>query len=234
MAIALDADTAKVASGGGSPVTWTHTCTGSSLVLLVSVTYRGSGLSVSAVTYNGVGLTRIATDGPTSPAIQGDLWYLVNPATGANTVSVTFAGGTPTRVVAHSISFTGVDQATPIGTAAHANGSSTTPSATVSSAAGELVVDALCWNSNVATASVGAGQTQLDNDTTSAGSQETGEANSDEAGAASVTMSWTLSGSTGWSLIAVPLKPAAAAVSARPRGILQPPISAWRSDPKFA
>lgn len=86
MAIALDTST----SAGGA-ASWSHSCTGSNLVLVVSC-YAITD-TVTSVTYNGVSMTQInKTSFPGSGRQGVYLYYLINPATGSNTVLVT--GGT--------------------------------------------------------------------------------------------------------------------------------------------
>lgn len=106
MAIALDAQ-----SNGATSVTtslsWSHTCTGSNLALIVGIWNASDG--VTSVTYNGVAMTQIAkllmTGGAAGQYIY--LYYLLNPATGTNTVAVTGATG---GLDGASTSFTGVKQ----------------------------------------------------------------------------------------------------------------------------
>ena len=101
---------------------------------------------------------------------------------------------------------TGVDQTTPIGTAVTGNGSSTTPSATVTTAANELVVDGVIIE-HTAAFSVGANQTQRFQNIASTGFIK--HAASTQDGADGGVMSWTNGGSTNWAVIATPFKPVA-------------------------
>lgn len=87
MAITFDASSSG--SFGSSPDTWTHTCSGSDRILFVAVFSQGT---ISGATYNGVTMTSLGTYGYTSPTGNGELFMLVNPATGANTVSVSSSG----------------------------------------------------------------------------------------------------------------------------------------------
>ena len=199
MAIAFDA----VSLGNGASVnslTIAHTCAGSNLVLVVDVRVSDLTTTVTGITYNGVALTKI--DSQTAPAGRSiEKWYLINPATGANNCVISLSAS-PGSVRGDVRSYTDVHQTTAIGTPAKASGTSTAPTVNVTSATDERVVDGIAHANNT-TQTVGAGQTQR-------GSQ-TGMATSEEAGAASVTMSWTLAGSEDWAIIAVALKPAAAA-----------------------
>lgn len=124
MAIAFDAVTTQTPTASGS---FNHTCTGSDRGLFVAVHLRTatSGDSVS-VTYGGVSMTQgITVDFAASGSKKAWIFYLANPASGSNSVAYTFTGAAESVVTA--ISFTGVDQANPIG----ANtGSNTTASGT--------------------------------------------------------------------------------------------------------
>src|SRR5262249_39311927 len=70
------------------------------------------------------------------------LFYLTAPAPGAHTIQATFTGGTPASMEGGSVSFTGVDQTTPVRNVRTSFGSSATPSVTVPSAPGNVVIDA--------------------------------------------------------------------------------------------
>lgn len=108
MAIALDSVT-TVQTSGSSSLTFSHTCTGSNLILFVISTANGSQ-TTTGVTYNGVALTKIGertdSNGPTQY-----LWYLINPSTGANNVVITNSGS---ATAGSAASYTGVAQSSPI------------------------------------------------------------------------------------------------------------------------
>jgi hypothetical protein len=93
MAVSFDA-TSISAANNTSSFTWSHT-TGGGIVngcLIVWLTAFDAinQNNISGVTHDGNAMTKIAnsTDGSTSA------WYLVAPATGAKTISVTKSGGT--------------------------------------------------------------------------------------------------------------------------------------------
>src|SRR6185503_18442008 len=136
------------------------------------------------------------------------LFYLTNPATGANTVQVTLTGGTAS-IEGGSVSFTGVNQTTPVRNVATSAGSSTTPRVTVAGVAGDMVVDAMVTGCTGTMSSI---QTlrwlKQQNCSTGGGNG----AQSTAAGAASVTMGYTVP-SDYWGMIGVDL---AAADSAPP------------------
>jgi hypothetical protein len=203
MAVAFDA--ASTAKGTTGSFTFSHTCTGSNLILTVGVAINAAAsATVNAVTYNGVALTKVDS---IANSISSDLWYLVGPATGAHSIVVALsASGAMT--VCNAASYTGVSQSTPLGTKVTASGNSNTPSVTVTSATGQLVVDSVAQNSanGTATLTAGSGQTQRGNDRQFSAFGVIG-AMSEEAGAASVVMDWSGSNSTTWATIGVPLKP---------------------------
>lgn len=111
-AIALDASANSGTGGATSPSTslsWSHTTSGSNRLLVVAVSTGGT---VSGVTYNGVAMT-MGVSHTGSPYGGSDyLWYLANPASGANTITVTTT--TSIATVGLSISYTGAAQSVPV------------------------------------------------------------------------------------------------------------------------
>lgn len=113
MAIAFDAVSGGKDNGGAvTSITFSHTCTGANLVLVV-VAYIDNigGTSITGVTYNGVAMTQVATvTGGTR--VQSYSFILVNPATGAHNVVVSanqVIGGNQ-QIAANSMSYTGCAQ----------------------------------------------------------------------------------------------------------------------------
>ncbi len=199
---------AMSSSAGASSLTWSHTvASGSNGMLIVNVAVN-SDVGVSSVSYGGTALTRLGTvTNPGGSLVTSEIWYLAAPAVGTANVVVTLAGSD--TLAAGATNFYGVDQTTPFGTFVSATGSGGAPTVNVTSAAGEVVVDAAVFRARN-TATVGAGQTQLWVQGTGTSGSDTAGAGSTEAGAATVTMSWTSSGSgTGeWATGAVALRPA--------------------------
>lgn len=213
MAVAFDA-VATDTTGGAANLTYSHTCTGSNLVMYVLCGQRFGTSGVSAVTYNAVSLTKLFEfdNGNLTSSI---VYRLINPATGAHNVIVTEGGSR--AVTAVSVSFTGVDQTTPEGVivpASPAGGHDTAPTHTVASAVGDMVVDLVSYYMPAAeTVSVGAGQTLRGGNLTTG---TLGSAVSTEAGAASVVMSWTASASVWWNHVAIPIKAGGAGAGGSP------------------
>lgn len=106
-AIAFDA-TANATNQGSTPSSFAHTCTGTNLVLAVSVaSYRGP----SSCSYNSVAMT-LGVSASLGQAKTG-VYYLANPSTGSNTVSFTATSSGMDDICA--ISFSGADTSSPTG-----------------------------------------------------------------------------------------------------------------------
>jgi hypothetical protein len=169
------------------------------------------------VTYNSVALTQkfVATQTDTIEN-KASGWFLIAPATTAHNIVVSWAAS-EAEVCAEGISFTGVDQITPLGTAATANAGTGQPTVNVSSASGEIVVDSLkCGQPTI---TEGAGQTLANKEENINFSSSGGV--STEAGAGTVTMSWTMgTGGYGdkWAIGGVGVKPVSAGTFAPPFG----------------
>lgn len=197
-------------SGSDTTLTLSFTMSSSANGLLTSnATLRDDSvthLSVSGVTYAGTSMNSITSN--TGTSAKAYLFGLIAPATGANNLVMTYhdtTAGDDAYQVFGAVSFTGADQATGWHNAANASGTSTTPSVTITSAAGEIVVDGM---GNVSATQNGstAGQTQRWQDSASIGDlgvnfrwnggQQTA------AGSASVVMSWTIT-SNPWAICGV-------------------------------
>lgn len=106
-----------------SSITLAHTVTGVNRLVVVHVGLRPGGFpetTVSGVTYAGKALTRAGTI--TNSAILSEIWYLANPPFGTANVVVSFSNASGNAVVGVT-SWSGVNQATPVGTAATKTGS---------------------------------------------------------------------------------------------------------------
>lgn len=133
-AIAFDAAASITPLSLVSPVTWSHTVSGAETLIFVGVILKiPLGGSISGVTYNGTSMTLIDTmDGSnivSNSGFRNSIYYLTNPTTGSNTVSVSFTG-TSASAAGGSISLTGVHQTNPLDN--HNCNADTTGDATVS------------------------------------------------------------------------------------------------------
>lgn len=210
----------QIAGGGGSAVVYdtftsstytgatshsfSHTTSGSNRYLLLQF-FIGSGNTVTGVTYNSVAMSSLGSITQPDAGVTIHSYGLPAPATGANTVDVTFSGA-PTYVNCTASSYTNVHQTVSTGTVTTLdNGNASSISLDASSATNELVVDAVFWLGTSTTATAGAGQTEIDQEVIGS-SYKLGT--SYEAGAATTTMSWTFSASAFAAIMDVPLKPA--------------------------
>lgn len=214
----------KAPSGGGGAVTFvvasTPTrATGSQTTATNSITigstmsggyivlgmgwYRQDDSPVSGVTFNGSAMTFLAITNDVSNA--GAIMYgraVGSLAAGTYEAIVTFGGVAALEWSLGLTAVNGANQSSQSGTPAMmTSGGTTTPSVNVTSAVNELVIDTLMTYN-------GATHTGDQTENWDAGaSANTTSASSREAGAASVTMSWVLSGSQPATLIGFPIKP---------------------------
>lgn len=91
MAIKLDTST----DGGGTTgtsLTWSHTCSGSNRILFVA-TRGGGGESdrIVGLTYNGQAFTKVGTATEPGDSQVVNLWYMLNPPTGAHNIVITIS-----------------------------------------------------------------------------------------------------------------------------------------------
>jgi len=204
--IAVDAVSSSTTDSGTS-LSWSHTCAGSDRYLTAGFgqDHGETETATQSATYNSTSMTQLGT--ATQQWSTVSLFGLVAPATGANTLALTT--DISARLCGGGISFSGVDQTTPTGTAVTAKAAGSSPTVNVSSATGELVVDAVTADDNCSggTFTVGASQTERVN-INSASSCGCALGMSTEAGASTTTMSWSWSLSTVWAMVAVPLKEA--------------------------
>jgi uncharacterized repeat protein (TIGR01451 family) len=214
--IAVDA-TSTGSSVNSTNVTFTHiTGSGSNRLMLVGISYEDDnnpGLTITNVTYAGQPLTFVGRQA--SPQeVACEVWRLINPPSGSASIVVTASGldGTSDSIFAGAITYTGVHQTAPLGTMTFGAGTGTTGSATVSSAANELVFGLLALDDG-RTATNTAGQTERWNGRTETGDDGVRAAAATKVGTASTTLSWTLVNDA-WSACAVPIKPAPSPVTA--------------------
>jgi hypothetical protein len=200
--IAFDASSSTTATTNS--FSWTHPVSGNQCILLVGISIANTGLQVNSVTYNGAPLSRISFASNAGNA-RVEIWYLVAPTLGSNTVSVTLSGATD--AVAGAFSFSGVDQTNPFdGVPGYIFDARNNPASvsitTVTNNA--WVIDTLAANF---IATVGGGQAEqwnISNGITGAGSTK-----GPIAPAGTTTMSWTVGPPRRWALGAVALKPSA-------------------------
>ncbi len=198
----------SVAQDGVDPMVLSHTTAPGSdraMYIFVSLPNHAIGFEDIPIKYGASQFfTQVGTgaDHPTSTSPRVGIWRLLAPAVGTAIVSVTIDGVNNQGGVLAVVTLTGVNQSTPDGGLATATGSDAAPTVVVTSAKGELVIDAVSTKNEVVTG-VGSGQTQRWN----TGIDTAEGAGSTEPGAASVTMDWALGLSADWAHAAVSIKP---------------------------
>jgi len=136
-------------SGVGTTQTVSYTCSGSNRALVVAVQKQSSN-TCSGVTYNGVAMTLISQGKGNSSGstTNGYLFYLSNPASGANNIVATFNSATGVSTIT-AASYTGVKQTgqpEADGTNSSASTTSLSVSATVTSPNSWLVGQSFSQN----------------------------------------------------------------------------------------
>jgi hypothetical protein len=177
----------------GTSLTYAHSVSGSTdLAIWVYVDcFRSPTTSdPSGVTYAGAAMTKISNyAGGTGNDNFMSLWRRAAPSTGANNVVVTFSQSH--EIVSSSISYSGVDQTTPNDTPVNNDVTVTNPSHSITSATGDMVVDATGWWGGTGATPSGAGTERVENaNLTGVNSLSV----QDAPGAASVSVGWTYEG----------------------------------------
>jgi hypothetical protein len=142
------------ANPGANTAAYTNVSSGNTL-LLVSVEQNAGSPPMSA-TYGGTSLV-LARQDPTSTGYL-TIYYLVNPATGGNSLTINMPASACTWLV-NAMTFSNVNQSTPLGNNLTQNGSGSIVTATMPIASNSLAVNALAQT--VGVASSGGGQNML-------------------------------------------------------------------------
>lgn len=132
--------------------------TGSNRLLICGVCRRNL-TDTTSVTYNAVGLTKLAQNegGDGGGSNGAEIWYLANPATGSNTVLGT---GANTRWAIGCITLQGVNLSSPFGTPVTQGFNASSAAINVGSATGELVFSVMTKGNSTDTPTADAPQNQ--------------------------------------------------------------------------
>jgi hypothetical protein len=227
-AISYDSAASKAATNAAS-ASWTHNVgSGSDRILIVGLATEDTNtsvLNVSSITCNGAAMTAVANSSATAGSSTFDktqLFYLLNPASGSNTIAVTF-GGAVNGVSAGSISLNGVAQNAPAAAAIATATSGNTISASIAVAtAGSWLVSVA--NSGASNASLTAGSGQTKRWGIAQGSS--GGAGSTAAPATgTVSTNWTASSSGRLALSVIALAPSSGGTTVTAPAIITQPAS---------
>lgn len=114
-------------------ITWSHTASGSNRAVIVTVSRYGTTYTSVSATYGGVAMTQVVSGfryNNVSTTNAMEVFVLQDPPTGAQTVDVTYVGGTVIAHTGNSVSFTGVSSIGSPTTAYGASGTTMSMSAT--------------------------------------------------------------------------------------------------------
>ena len=210
-AIAYDTSTKNLSSLNHTTHSWSHNCTGTNLVLCITVSVNVA-VTVSSVTYNAVGATQAATN--VNGNVRSEIWILVAPATGYHTVAVNFSG-TTRRSYCGAVSLTGCNQTGQPEAFNSATGTDTTPTVSKATIAdNSWMVDCASW------ASLNVGKTCTMVAHTNRTERQNAQSVSSTNGialaisttgpvtpAGTVVDDWTLNASLAWAITQVSIKP---------------------------
>lgn len=208
--IGFDSANSTILTSQANSVSWKHTTgTGPNRVLLVAVDVFNSGgtpTTVTSVTYDGIALTQVATAVYSSnPQVRSYVFLLTNPTAGTRTITVTFAAST--LAVCGSVTYTNVNQTSPVlaNNTASGSGTSASVSVTASGSYSKMLYGHLgTYRTSQYSVTEGSGQT---NRWAQTGEQYKGRASDKSFTSGSTTMSWTMGSSASWVAIAVLLQP---------------------------
>jgi len=195
---APEVDIVTTANSSSSPMTISHTVSGTDRLLVVAISQGNVNSPVASITYGGTPLTLFGTESAGPPRIE--MWRLLDPLVGTADVVVTFSGTPSDGAVVGVMNLTNVNQTTPFGPFV-SNAGNGTASVDVTSAEGELVIDVIAKDNAVAPA-VGPGQTERWNN---AFSNSAYGALSTRPGAKTLKMEWW--SADDWAIGAVSVKP---------------------------
>ncbi|HEX8368349.1 MAG TPA: carboxypeptidase-like regulatory domain-containing protein [Pyrinomonadaceae bacterium] len=209
-------------AAGVTGLSWTHeTGAGANKALFVGVSTSTTTLPVgvptervASVTYNGVALTRVGTAISPNSLNTSEIFRLVNPPSGANTVEVTLTSvpvlGNPfvNYVVGGAISLQGVSQTMPNGAFFPASGTSDTPTAIVTdSVNGDVVLDTLAVSPSAVFVAPGAGQIERwDGQPFFGNAFDIGAGSTEFVMPTLTTSNWIMSAPDNWALGAVAIR----------------------------
>lgn len=200
-AIAVDvADTGTATST--SPLTWSHTCTGSNVLLAIGDSIIGNAGGASAVTYAAAAATKavsISGSGTVSGGNFSEVWFKGSAATGANTVSVTFP--TASSVDTGAVSYTGAQSGS---TKDASNSTSTNVTGTVATSVTTVANN--CWVIGCGTISGGtspvwSAPTQTSRWLTNTSRNAGQDNNAPKTPAGAVSIGWTAGGTASTSYV---------------------------------
>ncbi|MFC1656577.1 BspA family leucine-rich repeat surface protein [Patescibacteria group bacterium] len=197
---ALAAPITQTATGfqapdASNPVTFAFDCNGSDL-LVVGLSLFDSDAGVGTPTYNSVSMTDSGQGTITEGIRNVQMWYLVNPASGSNNISIPNTSGKGIAIMASA--WSGVDTSDPFDTSVGNANHDSTPTSTITTAAtNELIIDVIASNGAYT-----ANSHTVISDVNNLGNQYTLD-----DGTGGITLTWTLDPGNDWAMIVCAFNP---------------------------
>jgi hypothetical protein len=209
--ITYDSQNSITLSSSATSMQWQHTTgNGNDRLLLVSIdVFRSSATprTITGITYDGTPLTQASTvQYSTNPQIRSYLYYLVNPSSGSKTIAVSFSGSTV--AVGGSVTYSNVDQTSPVQISASNSGSGGSQSVSLTASGS---------NNKILFGHMGSYRTSSDYSVTEGNGQTNrleqisstfkGRDSDKIVTSGSVSMSWTTSQTASWTTVAAVIQP---------------------------
>lgn len=178
---------------------YTVPATGTNRAVLINITYSFNVAQASSVTFGGVSATLLATL-PNSSANRNEVWYVLAPTSGVNSVNVNMGANFVVMNVT-CVTVSNINQSTPFGTVVTTTGFGAAPALTPASAVGDTVFDSVTITNTTGTP--GAGQTQQ---YSTANGTYTQQFSYKTATSPTTSVSWTIGSSQNYSYYAFAAK----------------------------
>lgn len=200
--ITVDTTSSTYTYSNATSISWSHTVNAGNnrlLVVIVPIPYNSYNNTVSSISFGSQSLTR-AKNILNTGYCADEIWYLIAPNVGTNTITVTYSNTVYYRG-GGAISLFGVDQTSPLGSTNGATGYGGTASINLTVQNNSIIIEG--FSSISSYWSPTSGQTQIPN-TGSYG--YVGYKIITTGG--SYTETWTLNGSSQWALAGAEFKAA--------------------------
>lgn len=216
-AVAVDAVSNSASGNLTNTISWTHAVgAGANRLLAVCLYSRDDSsptpVPVVSMTSNGLPLTLaradLLADVPGSVWMNTELWYLINPSPGTQTLTATWTGSLNRYGVGSAVSYTGVDQTVGLDAVAGATGTGTAMAASITTVAADAMIhDCALARGNPMT--VGSGQVErVNRDTTTTADSLGISTVLDKVTPGVESMDWTQTNAQSWVVSAASFAPA--------------------------
>lgn len=158
-AVAFDTSASATESGQDTSISVSISTSGANRLIDCAVHFTAAANTITGITHNGVALTQSAVGKITTNDYSVDVFRLVAPATGSQTVTATVSASGSNKILT-CVAFTGADQTTPHGTGASYSGTGDPMTATITIPAGGMGVLFCTNNEEGGTFTPGGSQTE--------------------------------------------------------------------------